>query len=340
MSNERFYARTGHVEILNEEGKVLYRFDGLNFKFSYELCDAPGTTGRVGKATVGVLGLSGDTVHRWATYCNGTTKEQYDGEGLGPNVYISVYAGYAYSGMNDDTEPLFTMPIVGAWPTSPPDMWLNFSAFTAEAGVYGHYDVSLSTYTAGSYITTRQFAEHVANTIGAKLRWELPKEWDKWLPKQQQWGKEGTVNDILAYMNSCRGHGLGAHVSVYLGREMPDLKTPILYVVPKIRGNDERQGEMKSRKALHMQTGPIISAETGMIGFPKVKFGGEKSGQIEVQTLLRKDVDIYDPFTVRSEYIRMANATFKCNKIKHVGEFRGTPWYTTLTGIPSERLEA
>ena len=329
MSNERYFNRTGRVDITDEHGQVFYSFRGLNFKFSYELCGNPGYDGRIGKGTVGILGLSGDDVYKWTTFCNGTTPDQYNGKGIGRNMFLSVYAGYDTSPdgtdirLDNQTNPLFTLPIVGAWPTSPPDMWLNFSAYSGKPGSLRRMDARYDDYY--NDVTTKEYCTYVARVLGAKLRWEVSGGNEDFLPCKKHWGIEGTENQIVQYLNR-----QSALITSYIGREPPDLATPILYVQDRSR-KDENAA---ARRARHQDIGKIISAETGMIGFPKVKFGGDTSGQVEVTTLLRKDIDIDDKFTIKSEFIRMANATFTCRKLKFVGELRGTPWYTTLTGLP------
>ena len=336
MSNPAFYNRTGHVEFIEGDRKF-DDFRGLNFKFSCEFEDVF-RSGRQCIANVGILGLSGDRVHRWSTFCNHTDQKTYAELTDKAEKFVSVYAGYEGQGFSE-TEPIFTLPIVGAYPTSPPEMWLNISAYSGVTREYKYYNAVMEN--REKPIPFKTYCSFVAKLIGARLRWDYPQDMELYLPKSVGWGLSGTRESIIKYLND----QANPMAIVALGYDNQDFKTPVLFVRRYFFGgvdspfNWQIAHEQKMKRAIEddfKKRGPLISAETGMIGLPKVTIGDGRAGQIEVQSLLRKDVDIGENFTVKSEYIEYANATFTCTKIKHVGEFRGQDWYTTLTGIPSD----
>lgn len=319
MANNGFYCRSGYVSITTEDEEEIFstqRFDGLNFKFSCEIT-APPDNGRIGTATVGILGLSGETVHRLTTFCNGMDPVEYNTmlggnrETAGRYKCVHVYAGYEKT-----VRHLFALPISGAWPTSPPNMWLNIHSWSCMLDSMEVFDFTLASKDPEVKISFREYAQFVAKTIGGKLRWKYdPGDTTMQMIYKAKWGIVGTVNEIVKYLNR------NAQGRVYIRRYEEDPYIPVIIVDNYKSTKDE--GYV-----------PEISAATGMIGLPKISVGDMWVGEIEVQTLLRTDIDIGNAFTVKSEYIPFANEKYRCTKIKHVGEFRGNPWYTTLWGLP------
>lgn len=345
VSYSSYYNRTGYVRILGEDGTVEDDFRGLNFKFSCEFASTPCTEVEA-KCTVGILGLTGQHVHDLTTFTNGTNASQNAEDRKQKDTddavkkKIEVYAGYDGEGFNANSA-LFSMDIIGAWPTPPPNMWLNFSGMNGAISNDTVYDARMQSKDQTSektLIPFKQYINFVADGLNAKVDWPMTGQEAKTLElvKRWSWGIVGSESQIIRYLNETYPTW-----GFYIGHSPEDPTTKILHVtrLPWRRGSleyDVNRQRFMNAISIAEEAGPTISAATGMIGFPKVTFGNGKAGSIEVKTLLRKDVGIGKNFTVKSEYIKFANATFKCNKIKHEGEFRGNAWYTTLYGIPPE----
>lgn len=328
MAFPKYYNRVGYVT-LNEGNDVAGEFRGLNFKFTCEYAGSP-TIGRAAKASVGILGLTADMVYEWASFCNGTNEHSY-AVLMGSKIRtVSVYAGYEHSFTES---PLFVLPVIGAWPTSPPDMWLNIHAYNTTEFNSHFYTVTLNPPLSARphdpkyFFNSKQVCEKVAETIGARLRWDGGTKMGE-LREFESVNWSGTVSDLLAKINESAV--LYAHIEF----GSPDIEVPTLVVS---RHSREDADNLKMFSGMTKVKPPAqISAETGMIGLPKLSAGNGRAGQIEVTTLLRNDLDIGDQIKVKSEYVRRANDTFTITKIKHEGEFRGNGWQTTFTGIPSD----
>ena len=345
MSYSRYYNRSGFV-ILVDGKEIKDSFRGLNFKFTCEFADSP-SNGVEAKCTVGILGLTGDRVHELTTFSNGTNADAYAGntkkdeKDKARRKFISVFAGYDGDGFDANT-PLFTMPIIGAWPTSPPNMWLNFSGMNGAIEDHTVFDArmqSRDSRTPATLIPLKRYIEFVAEGLNAKVDWPMTEKEARSLEynwKRFSWGIVGTESQIIRYLNETVFSW-----RFFIGRSDDDPTQKILHVwrEPYSRNSLEYslyRPNPEASEGINSKSGPTISAATGMLGFPKVTFGNGKAGSIEVKTLLRKDVGIGKNFTVKSDYIRFANSTFICNKIKHEGEYRGSAWYTTLYGVPPE----
>ena len=278
------------------------------------------------QASVGILGLTAKRVNDWSSFCNYTTQPKYD-ELMGSEARsVAVYAGYE-SGYTDT--PLFVLPVVGAWPTSPPEMWLNISAFNTKEFNSHFYSVELHAPLENPRrpFTFKQVCQKIADTIGARLSFDAYKE--NLLGVYYDVSLAGTVSDILHWLN----HNACAYAEIRIGD--PDTELPVLIVSQMDPRN--AAGMKEDAENLYgggvVKTPPTISATSGMIGLPKLTIGNGRAGQIEVTTLLRNDISPGDKFKVKSEYLKFANDTFTANKIKHEGEFRGNTWQTTITGI-------
>lgn len=325
MAFPKFYNRVGYVT-LNEGNDVVEEFRGLNFKFTCEYTGNP-STGRLAKASVGILGLTGDRVLQWASFCNGTSPGAYANLFGSKMRSVSVYAGYEHSFTQS---PLFVLPVIGAWPTSPPDMWLNIQGLnTAEFNKH-FYTVTLKPPLSAKphdpkyFFDSKQVCEKVAETIGARLRWNGGKSLDS-LRMFESVNWSGNVSDLLAKINE------SAVLYAYIETGHPDISVPILNVN---RYSRKEADEMKARAAQKKKKPAVISAKSGMLGLPKLKAGNGMASEIEVTTLLRTDLDWGDQISVESDYLDFANSTFTVTKVKHEGEFRGNAWQTTFTGVP------
>lgn len=324
MSIAKYYNRVGYV-VLHEGNKTFDKFRGLNFKFTCEYCSSPGN-GAEAQASVGILGLTRQMVYDWASFCNHMTDKGYAGL-MGSGVRsVSVYAGYE---MSFTGRPLFTLPVTGAWPTSPPDMWLNISAYNTNEFNSHVYSIEMHAPLGGErrLFTFKQICQKIADTIGARLDFTAYNE--NLLGGFPDVSFQGTTSDILHWLNS----NSCAYAEIRINS--PDLELPVLVVFqvdPKTGADLKvRNGNMRDRQII--KTPPTISAETGMIGLPKLKAGNNRASEVEVTTLLRNDIEPGDIFYVKSDYVKFGNAPFKANKIKHEGEFRGNTWQTTITGI-------
>ena len=78
-----------------------------------------------GNGTVGILGLNTDTIRKWVSV-------DAPEKNIKKHKAVRVYAGYEKDGDVLDCE-LFTAQYVGAIPTSPPEMWLNFTVQEANS---------------------------------------------------------------------------------------------------------------------------------------------------------------------------------------------------------------
>lgn len=324
MSIARFYNRVGYV-VLREGNKEYDEFRGLNFKFSCEYCHSPGEGVRA-QASVGILGLTADRVFQWASFCNNTNQSRYDGLMGSKARSVAVYAGYESSFTGN---PLFVLPVVGAWPTSPPEMWLNISAYTTKE--FNSHVFSIEMHAPLEMprrpFTFKQVCQKIADTIRARLDFNAYNE--SLLGVYYDVSLVGTASDILHWLNN----NACAYAEVRIGD--PDSETPemVVYQLDPRGAADMKDNAERLYGGGVVKTPPTISATSGMIGLPKLTVGNGRAGQIEVTTLLRNDISPGDNFKVKSEYVRYANDTFTANKIKHEGEFRGNQWQTTITGI-------
>ena len=323
MSMPRYYNRVGYV-VLKEGNKVEDEFRGLNFKFSCEYTLSPGK-GAKAHASVGILGLTADRVMKWASFCNGSEPKGYATLMGSKARTVSVYAGYE-SGF--DQNPLFTLPVVGAWITSPPNMWLNISAWNTEEYNSHVYSVTMNSPLGNPRrpIPFKQICQKIADTLGARLKFDAYNE--NLLGGHYDVSITGTASDLLEYLNN----NPNAYAELRIGE--PDSETPELIVVQMDVNNAAGMKE-DYKKAFSAGKPPVtISAQNGMIGLPKLTFGSKRASQVEVTTLLRTDISIGDTFYVKSDYLKYADGSYKflANKIKHEGEFRGNLWQTTITG--------
>lgn len=319
-----YWKRIGAVELLarTKDGiksrKYLptTRYEGLNFRFNVRFNEDL-KLGTQGKGNIGILGLNAQTIRNWAS---AATPDELRKK----QRFVRVYAGYEKDGPIENCE-LFTLPYIGALPSSPPEMWLNFNcpnnvALISRRVLHSPFMGQPAEIKSVFEELIKEVNKNSDGTWKMQLKWKIPEEVERVLPKVRVLDYSGMmIKDIIAEVNSW---GIvWAHSSNKFSPRTG--KTTInVWVAPIPKVDLESQ-------LLEMEEPPIeISAENGMIGFPQF---GEGSGApcVQVKCLLRRDISIGDNISVKSEFMDAPYKMYKVNEVVYEGEFRGQPWYVT-----------
>lgn len=290
-NQQRYWKRIGYVAVECRMGEMV-KFggagdDALDFKFS-------GTkAGDIyGKFNVSILGLSTDSI-RLLTAWNvpySTARRRR----------IQVFAGY--EGDNLDN-PIFDGFILTAFPTPPPDMWLNFECmrfYETNQPMIHKFDLKRS--------DLGEIAEWIANEVG--LGWN-----------EKNWISENkSPTDKVAFKFSGTKTQLMKEYGRLFGLKMYEQRGN-LYV------EDERPWLGMARHAID------VSIDTGLIGVTGVDVKGAK-----IKTRLRDDVDIYGWINLKSALIPSASGTYCAIRKNIVGHLRGNDWYTEFETVRRDAL--
>ena len=309
-----FFNRLGHVEILSRRVvfpkktfDIMESLEDIDYKFNIrKVCDMTTTNC---EASVSILGLSRETIHRLATL-----------RAVGPELQlrkrVRVYASYEDFGDN----LIFDGDIVKAQPSTPPENWLNINAFV---GNYRHSE--LYSMAVNDRLSIQQLMTNGAKILGvdkvefrnasdAKVQAEMKRT-------LKGFDCSGTKYDLLQMLN---------RVSDFIvfednGRLICQLNTDDDY--------------KRSRN-----TAAILSEDTGMIGIPEVLVGsaegkGKKTAsdssgsslRLSVKCFINPSIQLWDLVYLKSVYLPDADGYYTVNEIEYSGHLRGQDWYMTLT---------
>ncbi len=309
-----FFNRIGRVEIFYErivsqtkkiKIDLLKTLDGIDFKFQIrKVCDMTSTNS---EASVSILGLSRDTIHRLTTL-----------RAVGPELQmqkrVRVYASYEDFGDN----LVFDGDIVKAQPSIPPENWLNINAFV---GNYRHNE--LYSLAVNDRLAVQSLMYNGAKLLGlknvkfvdadnAKVQTEMKRT-------LKGFDSSGTKADLLQMMN---------RVSDFMVFE--DNGT----LVCKLKDDSTRS----------RNTAAVLSETTGMIGIPEVLVGsaegkGKKDAsdtspsslRLSVKCFINPSIQLWDLVYLKSVYLPDADGYYTVNEIEYNGHLRGQDWYMTLT---------
>lgn len=327
---DQMFNRVGKVRLYSNdvEDKLNVYFDsgvenGLDFKFHFEI-SSNDEKGVVGQGSVGVLGLNGDTIRRLVTF--GCQEDEQNKQ-----RFIEVFAGYEKDGPVDQLG-VFKLPVYGANFTQPPDMWLNIEGYTeatalSDYSVENHKSAVEQIRENSRNIKFKEGCEYFIKLCNTKMEWWINPDQEKCLPKYfPNFIDFNPVNvmDVVKFLNS-----LGLIKARYYaeGSVRNGSKEAFVAVMPTLALHNAAQ-DMKTEK----EEGSEISVETGMIGIPQFQaFSGY--AEVQVKTLLRRDLNCGDKIKVVSKYLSIPFKTYVITKISYDGQFRGQDWYTTYTAI-------
>lgn len=323
-----YWNRIGAVELLSrEKGRIKRRhfltpdrYDGLNFRFNVTF-NSDLKQGNTGHGTVGILGLSADTIRQWAS-------AELPGDLRKKQMFIRVYAGYEKDGALEDCE-IFTLPYIGAIPTSPPEMWLNFNCPDQKNAIIS--PMVLKSPFMGERVSIKQMFEMLVKTLDesvnkenklnhVKLKWNIDAETEKRLPMVRTRDYSATRLYELIYEVNSWGLVWARSSNKFNARTGAETINVWVSSLPGyLQNTDDPQTE---------DDPVVISADTGMIGFPSF---GEGSGtpQVTVKCLMRHDISIGDLISVKSQFMKAPYAAYRVNEVSYSGEFRGQEWYVT-----------
>lgn len=337
------YKRIGAVAMWEgyyDKGQVRMRlveyWEGLNFRFNFRIF-SDREEGYAGRGEVSVLGLSVDTIRKYASRMS-----PY--ENLKKSLFITVYAGY------DDGRPiwaheLFSMQYIGSEVSSPPEMWLKFIGQDSNAAfsLVPLTNKGLKNpYRSRPTLTVKEACEYLCQRVERKLVWKVPQEIEDKLPEIVSGGLPLVMNDkeAVEYINSLnlvRAYRIpqlvervsnpptvwasGAGVTTMLVKELA-------IVIHPMPSQEERNSTGKQKEKRF-----VISEDNGMVGQPRFELVN-RYNTLNVKTLMRTDIEWGDYIHPVSRYVLNVPAKwYRVVEVTYEGELRGTPWYVNYRGV-------
>lgn len=195
-----------------------------------------------------------------------------------------------FAGYEDNWGLIFEGDITSALPTPPPDITLQCTCLS------GYYN-KLFNYKAEfqGVVKVRDIITQIAKDLNLTLIWQLKE--DKTL---DGFSYQGSLGDIIETLNK-------------LGKFSVFEEDGKLYVCDKENGKNPQQVTWN------------YSKENGMIGIPQPDMYG-----VKFKVLLNPGIHCYDSVNLVSSQIPAANGEYYIYKINHVGESRGTSFYSEL----------
>ena len=270
-NREYFWKRIGFVEIESDDGGMMRyggSVDGLDFKVDIKY------TGDIAcQFTVGILGLGRDTIQRLTVW------------------KIAVYAGYEKDGL---PRPIATGIITQAIPTSPPEMWLNFTC------LIGKMDYDPKSPLTMSDTTPAKILAKIAEMNGRMSRWDAK-------------NANGSKKVAKYYLN--------AAPSRMVSKFADDFNVYVYWDEGVLVATD-RNAWMTNKVTAASE---VISPGTGLLAIGSVDLKGATiRRRLDVRSRLMTWVRL------ESEIIPSASEDYFVIGRRHVGQFRGNDWYTEL----------
>jgi hypothetical protein len=254
--------------------------DGLDFKFDIKY------TGDIAcQLTVGILGLGRDTIQRLTVwnYAQAITRGRK----------IAVYAGYEKDGL---PRPIATGIITQAIPTSPPEMWLNFTC------LIGKMDYDPKDPLTMRDTTPPKILAKIAEMNGCESRWDT---------------KKNSLKKVLKYY-------LNAAPSRMVSKFADDFNVYV-YWDDGVLVATNRNAWMTNKV---IAASEVIGPGTGLLAIGSVDLKGATiRRRLDVRSRLMTWVRL------ESEIIPSASEDYFVIGRRHVGQFRGSDWYTELKMI-------
>lgn len=283
-NREYFWKRVGFVEIEDDDGRMVKyggSVDGLDFKFDIKY------TGDIAcQFTVGILGLGRDTIQKLTVwnYALAITRGRK----------IAVYAGYEKDGL---PRPIATGKITQAIPTSPPEMWLNFTC------LIGQMDYDPKDPLTMSDTTPAKILAKIAEMNGQVSRWDAK-------------NTDGAKKVARYYLNAAPSR---------MASKFADDFNVYVYWDEGVLVATDRNAWMTNSV---MSASEVISPYTGLLAIGSVDLKGATiRRRLDVRSRLMTWVRL------ESEIIPSASENYFVIGRRHVGQYRGEDWYTELKMI-------
>lgn len=336
----KFFNRVGHVDIQKDyrwsldgmkpvtSNAEIMHLNGLDFRFHVEK-----TIGAVkDKASVSILGLNRDSVSRFSTFID-------EASSVMRRNRVRVYAGY-----EDEGEHLILDgDIIRAYPTVPPDNWLNM---TIMANFYkNNYMMSMNMSYGGDWVNEsveykRKYGYKISEIIDRFVKYANLKScvYDINCNKQKlrdamdmrvkNFDCTGTQYDIINELN------LLGEFSLRIEDDMLVISDPVYRPNAIALSNQSLgyNGEYNLSDGTPMggssDTVNVIrvSADSGMIGIPQYKYPF-----CTMTMRMTSAIKIFDVVELDCTYNKEANGLYKIYGLTYDGHLRGEPWYVKIT---------
>ena len=279
-----YWKRVGYVEIEGEDG-MMHKYggshDGLDFRFDIKYVADISV-----EFSVGILGLGRDTIQKLTVW--------NIAQAISASRKIAVYAGYEKDGV---ARQVASGIITNAIPTSPPEMWLNFSCLVGKCAFEP---------TNGKCITDAKLSEileYLAKANGLSARWDAKRvKPDTKVPK--------------FYVGCAPTWIVSKFASTY---------SLLVY----IDGNELVATDIDAWNTNKIvESSDLISPETGLISVGKIDLKGATiKRRLDTRSRLMSWVRL------ESNIIPSANNSYYVVAKRHVGQYRGEDWFTELETI-------
>lgn len=283
-THEYFWKRIGYVEIEDYDGGMVKyggSVDGLDYKFDIKY------SGDIAcQFTVGILGLGRDTIQRLTVwnYAQAITRARK----------IAVYAGYEKDGL---PRPIATGIITQAIPTTPPEMWLNFTC------LIGKMDFDPKDPMTMTDTTTSEILAKIAGMNGYMSRWDAKEV-------------SGSKKVAKYYLN--------AAPSWMLSKFAEDFGVYVYWDDSTLVAVDKNAWATQKVQSVTEVIGP----SSGLLAIGNVDLKGATiRRRLDVRSRLMTWVRL------ESAIIPSASENYFVIGKRHVGQFRGNDWYTELKMI-------
>lgn len=302
-----FFNRIGRIEIFDSRAELplgagtferynLRVFEDLDFKFKITKVSDMASTNCYG--ALSILGLSRESIIAYAT-------TRATGVETGLHRRVRVYASYEDFGDN----LIFDGDIAKVQPSTPPENWLDISAFVGNYRRGELYSSSIN-----GELSVEKLMSNSAKVLGIDTvlfidgKNELVQAERK--RKLKGFDCSGTKEDLVQMLN---------RVSDFLVFEDNGM------LKCKLRDDDSRRSR---------STAAVLSEESGMVGIPEVLVGssdGKRPLRIKVKCFINPSIQLWDLVYLKSVYYPSANGYYTVNEIDYDGHLRGQNWYMTMT---------
>jgi len=278
---QNFWGRKGFVKIEDESRKMVSYggplCNGLDIKFKVEKL----TGDAVVAFEVGVLGLSSDTINHLTVW---NPQESFD-----RMRRIEIYAGYEKDGLSS---PIASGYVIQAYPTNPPEMWMNFFCL--------------------NLINLKNPIKGVAEMVG-KTRKEIFAKAAEVLKLTPDWGASKGDDKVAKFAFDC-------NIMSLIDKIKDEFDILVTADNGKLTARDKRGYTEKPPKNV-----PIVDLEHGLLALGNVTLSGAT-----IKTRLSDMAQLFSWIYMKSVIVPKANGYYYVVRKAHVGQLRGQDWYTEL----------
>lgn len=259
--------------------------DGLNVRFTTKVYSQAGIPA---EAYIDIYNLNREDLQRLTTSVANWLKKQ---------TLIELRAGY-----DNDVKTLFKGMIMDATPEGNPDISLHIKGLSGIEWMSEVIRVNKNNITIKGLLQTASDAMGYPLNISEKISSN-----NKWLNR---------VIDNFSFTGS--PFELLAQIQAMVGGYAQDENSIIITCY---------NGEIFVWALKEDKSAPklVVSAKTGMIGYPKLTATG-----VNVKMLLNPSIKVGDSIYLQSERVPLSNGNYFVTSILHQGELRGNEFYTTL----------